>query len=121
MKSFILIVSLVFSMSVFADKQDDIAEKYLEFLLFESESLINSKKVFVSKPEVWSFHSKSGKRMIVASGMLSKGESFWALFSVNELKMGFLAWKSRGYGKRVDEDIKYYMTFDGKEFDFEGW
>ncbi len=77
--------------------------------------------MLMSTPRLASFHSKDGKRMIIVSSMVSSEKSYTVLMSVNELNMGFLAWKQRGYGKDPVEDIKYLMQYDGKEFNFEDW
>jgi hypothetical protein len=104
-----------------ADVKEDVALKYFEFLFYEDQAKEGREDTLVGKPLLSSFYSKDKHRMIIVSSRVSSGESYFALMSVSELNMGFLAWKQRGYSNDPSEDIRLFMSNDGQEFDFEGW
>ncbi len=117
----ILITLLLFSLPTLADKQEETALKYFDFLFYEDQSIKNRNDKVIAKPLVSSFYSKSKNRMIIVSAEVSTGQSYYVLMSVNELKMGYLLWKQRGYGLNPKADIEGFMTNDGQEFGFKGW
>jgi hypothetical protein len=121
MKLLYIAVIFVISFSCFADQKEDVAVKYFEFLFLETESINKTNNIIATKPLVSSFYSKNGHRMIIVSASLSSGKSFYSLMSVNELNMGLLSWKARGYGITSQQDIENFMLNNGTIYDFTGW
>jgi hypothetical protein len=121
MKLLYIAVIFVISFSCFADQKEDVAVKYFEFLFLETESINKTNNIIATKPLVSSFYSKNGHRMIIVSASLSSGKSFYSLMSVNELNMGLLSWKARGYGITPQQDIENFMLNNGTIYDFTGW
>jgi hypothetical protein len=121
MKLLYIAVIFVISFSCFADPKEDVAVKYFEFLFLETESINKTNNIIATKPLVSSFYSKNGHRMIIVSASLSPGKSFYSLMSVNELNMGLLSWKARGYGITPHQDIENFMLNKGTIYDFTGW
>jgi len=121
MKLLYIVASFIISFSCLADQKEDVAIKYFEFLFFEAESLNKTDNTIIAKPLVSSFYSKSGHRMIIVSASISSGKSYYALMSVDELKMGLLLWKQRGYGLAAQKDIDGFMLNSKQDFDFTGW
>jgi len=121
MKILLFTITLVISAVVSADEKENVAIKYFEFLFHEDQVRESKSDNLVSKPLLSSFYSKQGHRMIIVSASVSSGKSYFALMSVNELKMGLLSWKQRGYGSDPESDITMFMKNDGDDFNFEGW
>jgi hypothetical protein len=121
MKILYIVASFIISFSCLADQKEDVAVKYFEFLFFETESINKTQNSIISKPLVSSFYSKNGHRMIIVSASISSGKSYYALMSVNELNMGLLSWKQRGYGVNAQVDIDGFMLNHKQDFDFSGW
>ena len=121
MKILLLTICLFACTQVNADVKEKVALKYFEFLFYEDQLKESNTLKLIDKPLVSSFYSKDGHRMIIVSSHLSNKKSYYVLLSVNELKMGYLAWKSRGYGLNPEKDIASFMAYNGKEFDFDGW
>lgn len=121
MKLLYIVSSFIISFSCLADQKESVAVKYFEFLFFETESINKTDNTIIAKPLVSSFYSKSGHRMIIVSASISSGKSYFALMSVDELKMGLLLWKQRGYGIAAQKDIDEFMLNSKKDFDFTSW
>ncbi|MFW5451264.1 MAG: hypothetical protein ACKE9I_06665 [Methylophagaceae bacterium] len=121
MKIILAIIFILFSASTIADTKENAALKYFEFLFYEDQLRNDQHGVLTSIPIISSFYSKYGHRMIAISASIHSTKSYYTLMSVNELNMGLLAWKQRGYGTVSKDDIKYFTSFDGKDFNFEGW
>lgn len=121
MRILLTTILLILSNLGLADEKESVALKYFEFLFHEDQVREQKNDSFTSKPLVSSFYSKQGHRMIVVSASISSGRSYFALMSVNELNMGLLAWKQRGYGSNPENDMAMFLENNGKDFNFDGW
>ena len=59
--------------------------------------------------------------MIVVSASTSIGRGYYVLMSVNEQKLGYLAWEARGFDLGPQEAQDFYMKFDGTDFELDSW
>lgn len=121
MRILLLTIILFASVLAKADEKESVAIRYFEFLFYEDQIKAGQSTTLAGEPLISSFYSKGSHRMIIVASSLSNGKSYYALMSVNELNMGLLAWKQRGYGRNPNQDIKLFMENDGREFNFEGW
>lgn len=121
LKTQLLAIALTLPCLALADVKEDVALKYFEYLFYEDIQREQREEGITSNPKVSSFYSSNGHRMIVVAASVSSGKSYFVLMSVNELNMGFLAWKQRGFGISPEQDIARLMEFQGQDFNFEQW
>ncbi|UHQ56497.1 hypothetical protein [Microbulbifer sp. YPW16] len=121
MKTIVAAILILLSQVGLCDETDKIAISYFNFLLEEDGERFNRADELVSQPIVGRFSSQDGHRMIIVSAQISDNESYYALMGENELNMGYLAWKARGYGQDAQQDQAYYLRYDGTEFGYDGW